>query len=161
MNRRRYGVAILLAASLLAGCDPDPVEMAAAGAAPVTRIPVGPIPGPGGDPELPPNPLAGSSTALTEGRRLFVRFNCAGCHGGHGGGGMGPSLRDITWRYGNSDAHIFDSIAAGRSMGMPAWGTLLPESEIWKLAAYVQSLNSPSEPSPPTVRVRDVPIEAE
>jgi cytochrome c oxidase cbb3-type subunit 3 len=62
---------------------------------------------------------------------------------------MGPSLRDRTWLYGNSDAHIFDSIAEGRARGMPAWGTKLPEDQIWKLVAYIQSLHTSREPQPP------------
>jgi hypothetical protein len=32
----------------------------------------------------------------------------------------GPSLRDPVWLYGSSDAQVFDSIAKGRSKGMPA-----------------------------------------
>jgi cytochrome c oxidase cbb3-type subunit 3 len=95
------------------------------------------------------NPFADNAVALTEGRTLFVQYNCAGCHGGHAGGGMGPSLRDVVWIYGNSDAHIFDSIAEGRAHGMPAWGTKLPQEQIWKLVAYIQSLRTPQEPQPP------------
>ena len=105
--------------------------------------------GPGTQGTLPRNPYADNAVALREGRKLFVQYNCAGCHGDHGGGGMGPSLRDRSWIYGNSDAHIFDSIAAGRAHGMPAWGTVLPEDLIWKLVAYIQSLRTPLEPEPP------------
>jgi cytochrome c oxidase cbb3-type subunit 3 len=111
---------------------------------------VGPIPG---APEtgLKPrtNPYTQDPIALAEGRRLFVWYNCYGCHGGHGGGGMGPSLRDVTWIYGNSDANIFNSVAEGRANGMPAWGTKLPEDQIWKIAAYIKSLRTPLEPQPP------------
>jgi cytochrome c oxidase cbb3-type subunit III len=63
---------------------------------------------------------------------------------------MGPSLRDKTWIYGDSDAEVFDSIAKGRANGMPAWGTKLPTKQIWELAGYVKSLNGPLEPNPPT-----------
>jgi cytochrome c oxidase cbb3-type subunit 3 len=62
---------------------------------------------------------------------------------------MGPSLRDPVWIYGASDAHVFSSIAEGRARGMPAWGTKLPEEQIWKLVAYVKSLRTPLEPDPP------------
>lgn len=105
--------------------------------------------GPGEPPQMLSNPLAEDPLALQEGRRLFVDFNCSGCHGGHGGGGMGPSLRDDTWIYGGSDAQIFDSIAVGRTQGMPAWGTRLPSRELWKLVAYIESLGSDHEPQPP------------
>jgi cytochrome c oxidase cbb3-type subunit III len=82
-----------------------------------------------------------------EGRKLFVRMNCAGCHGG---GGMGPSLRDVTWIYGGKAGEIFDSIAEGRAHGMPAWGTMLPHDYIWKLVAYIESMRKSWEPQPPT-----------
>ena len=87
--------------------------------------------------------------APTMGRRLFVTMNCSGCHGGRAGGGMGPSLRDTDWIYGNSDADIFSSIAQGRAHGMPAWGTRLPLDSIWMLVAYVVSLRTPGEPDAP------------
>lgn len=62
---------------------------------------------------------------------------------------MGPSLRDPAWLYGDSDAQVFNSIAEGRGKGMPAWGMKVPQDQIWKLAAYVKSLNSSLEPDPP------------
>jgi len=95
------------------------------------------------------NPLDGNARARQQGRELFVAFNCSGCHGGHGGGGMGPSLRDARWAYGASDAQIYDSIAAGRANGMPAWGFMLPQEEIWKLVAYIQSMRTADEPDAP------------
>lgn len=114
-------------------------------------IPVGPIPGPGQPAALPTNPYADNPVAIQDGRRLFLWFNCAGCHGGHAGGGMGPSLRDKDWIYGGDPAHIFDSILEGRAHGMPAWGTKIPEDQIWKLVAYIKSLRTPQEPDPPIV----------
>jgi len=129
--------------------DVPPQDVVAAGAPPTIRIPVGPLPGPAEPMPGPVNPYASDDVALMEGRRLFTRFNCEGCHGGHGGGGMGPSLRDRAWIYGNSDPAIFDSIAEGRAHGMPAWGVMLPQEQIWKLTAYVQSLGSPREPMAP------------
>ena len=95
------------------------------------------------------NPYATDAVALQDGRRLFDWYNCSGCHGGHAGGGMGPSLRDETWIYGNRDDQIFDSIAQGRSKGMPAWGTKIPEDQIWQLVAYIKSMRTPEEPDPP------------
>jgi mono/diheme cytochrome c family protein len=86
------------------------------------------------------NPYAGHEGAIEEGRFLYVRMNCAYCHGFDGTGGMGPDLTDRAWRYGGSDVDIFNSIYMGRGQGMPAWGPLLPDQQIWKLAAYVRSL---------------------
>jgi cytochrome c oxidase cbb3-type subunit III len=115
---------------------------------PAQRITVGPLPG-GSQPQPMANPLADDRVALTEGRRLFVDYNCYGCHGGHGGGGMGPSLRDPEWIYGGDAPHIYDSIAEGRAHGMPAWGTRLPAEQVWQLTAYIQSLGTRLEPEAP------------
>jgi cytochrome c oxidase cbb3-type subunit 3 len=138
-----------LAAGALAACDARPTGTAVAGARPTVEIPVGPLPGPEQFAPDAPNPYAGDRIALMEGRRLFVRMNCAGCHGGHAGGGMGPSLRDESWIYGSTDLAIFDSIAEGRAHGMPAWGMQLPREEVWKMVAYITSLRTPLEPEPP------------
>ena len=114
----------------------------------VVNQPLGPLPGPG---DIAPvaNPLGDDRVVLEEGRKLFVQYNCAGCHGGRAGGGMGPSLRDADWRYGSSPDRVFNSIAQGRGLGMPAWGTRLPEAEIWQIAAYIASLRTPREPEAP------------
>lgn len=122
-------------------------------------VAIGPVPGPGIEPELTANPYAGDPVALATGRKLFVLYNCAGCHGGHGGGGMGPSLRDEEWIYGNSDAHVFSSIASGRAHGMPAWGLKVPSQQIWKLVTYIKSMRTPLEPMPPDQTIPKPPFQ--
>jgi len=113
------------------------------------RTVVGPIPGP--DKRIPQlsNPFAGNKVAMGEGRQLFNRMNCSGCHGDHAGGGMGPSLRDVDWIYGNEDAQILSTIAEGRAHGMPAWGTKMGDDQIWKLVTYIKSLRTRNEPEAP------------
>lgn len=87
------------------------------------------------------NPFEGDEAAIAEGKKLWMKYNCYGCHGTSGGGGMGPSLVDGKWRYGSSDAEIFQSITEGRpAQGMPAFGEQIPEEERWKLIAYLRSL---------------------
>lgn len=148
----RIGI-FLLASSLLvcmAGCRSasGPNTVAMNGPA-ITANPVGPVPG---DPQhlvYSTNPYTNDPVALQDGRRLFNWYNCSGCHGGHAGGGMGPSLRDEVWFYGNRDDQIFDTIAHGRSNGMPAWGTKIPQDQIWQLVAYIKSMRTPMEPDPP------------
>jgi cytochrome c oxidase cbb3-type subunit 3 len=140
---------VLLAIAGMCACNRQPVESASSGALPPVQVPVGPLPGPTKATDLPKNPYYGNQVALYEGRKLFDQYNCSGCHGGHGGGGMGPSLRDKDWIYGSSDAHIFSSIAEGRAHGMPAWGTRIPDEQIWKLVAYIQSMRTSQEPDPP------------
>jgi cytochrome c oxidase cbb3-type subunit III len=111
--------------------------------------PVGPIPGAPQNVVYPTTPLAADPVALQDGRRLFDWYNCSGCHGGHAGGGMGPSLRDPVWLYGNRDDQIFDTIVHGRSHGMPAWGTKIPRQQVWELVAYIRSMGMANEPDPP------------
>jgi len=110
----------------------------------VLRAPEGPVPtlGVSQVKSAVRNPYAGKPGALEEGRFLYVRMNCAYCHGFAGKGGMGPDLTDKAWRYGGSDVDIFNSIYRGRAQGMPAWGSMLPETQIWELAAYVRALGS-------------------
>jgi len=142
---------LLILAIGAAGCQRAASgDQAVTGATPPILTPVGPVPGPASNPTRRENPFrANAASAAAEGRTLFVRYNCSGCHGGRAGGGMGPSLRDPVWFYGNSDAQIFSSIAEGRDQGMPAWGTMVTEEQTWKLVAYLQTLRTPDEPNPP------------
>ncbi|HEX4227572.1 MAG TPA: c-type cytochrome [Bryobacteraceae bacterium] len=146
----RAFIFIIATAFLLASyaCQTEPQQAAASTQPPVPTT-IGPVPGPPVSWAYRTNPLTGDMAALQEGRRLFDWYNCSGCHGGHAGGGMGPSLRDPVWIYGDQDAQIFDSIAEGRANGMPAWGTKIPEHQIWELVAYIKSLRTPQEPDPP------------
>jgi cytochrome c oxidase cbb3-type subunit 3 len=77
---------------------------------------------------------------LSEGKRLYMWFNCVGCHA-HGGGDSGPPLMDSTWRYGGRIEQIFESIQQGRPNGMPAFGGKIPPQQIWQLAGYVKSMS--------------------
>jgi len=134
-------------------------KSAAPGSAFPSATNVGPIPG--GLPEANESidPYSKDPVALQEGRRLFGWYNCSGCHGDHGGGGMGPSLRDDTWIYGDRDDQIFDTLVHGRSNGMPAWGSKIPEGQMWKLVAYIKSMRTPLEPEPPVVPAEEqIPI---
>ncbi len=149
MSRCRT-VLLLLLAMLAAGCDRlQPHANAAAGGMPPVPAAVGPVPGIGDVRQPLVNPLGQDATVVQDGRRLFVQMNCSGCHGGRAGGGMGPSLRDVDWLYGNRDDQVFASIAEGRANGMPAWGTRLPADQIWRIVAYVKSMRTEREPDKP------------
>jgi cytochrome c oxidase cbb3-type subunit III len=137
-------------------CGQPPPSGGTAKTAPPTTT-VGQVPGPqppaqqtSVNPPSSPNPFSQNRTAMVEGRQLFVRFNCSGCHGGRAGGGMGPSLRDVDWIYGNDDARIYGSIAEGRAHGMPAWQSRMTPDQIWKLVTYIKSLRTSNEPNAPT-----------
>jgi cytochrome c oxidase cbb3-type subunit 3 len=149
----RFGVLrsalVISGVFILPACSPPPGDIRQSSAPAPIRTPIGPIPGAGGVQPGPPNPFDGDRAAIGEGRRLFTQFNCAGCHGDHAGGGMGPSLRDEDWIYGNADAHIFSSITEGRAKGMPAWQSKLTEDQTWRLVAYIKALRTRNEPEPP------------
>ena len=81
----------------------------------------------------------GNSYAIGQGKLLYTAYNCAGCHA-QGGGGRGPALMDADWIYGAEPENVFTSIARGRPNGMPAFGTRIPEYQMWQLVAYVRSM---------------------
>jgi cytochrome c oxidase cbb3-type subunit 3 len=85
------------------------------------------------------NPLEGDYKAVQEGRRLYNWMNCKGCHG-EGGGGIGPTLWDDQWKYGGRAIDIAESILYGRPDGMPAFAGQIPDENLWRIVAYVQSL---------------------
>lgn len=86
------------------------------------------------------SPVEGNVHAIGEGLRVYRWFNCDGCHGSIGGGSIGPPLRDDSWIYGGRPENIYQSILQGRPQGMPAFLNRIPEEQLWKLVAYVQSL---------------------
>jgi cytochrome c oxidase cbb3-type subunit 3 len=86
------------------------------------------------------SPYDENAYAIGEGQRLFEWFNCSGCHA-HGGGGIGPALMDAQWIYGKAPEQIFSTIVQGRPNGMPAFGSRIPNQQVWQLVAYVRSLS--------------------
>ncbi|RZI84678.1 MAG: c-type cytochrome [Rubrivivax sp.] len=102
------------------------------------------------DPPPPPSVSAAASTklvqqsyeenayAVSQGKRLFRWYNCAGCHG-NGGGNMGPPLMDDEWLYGSEPAQIATTILEGRPKGMPGFKGRIPLDQVWQITAYVRS----------------------
>jgi cytochrome c oxidase cbb3-type subunit 3 len=120
------------------------------------------FPGGGQPPALDPNgaKYAGNAQAIAEGKRLFDWYNCSGCHF-HGAGGIGPSLIDSTWAYGDKIDQIYASIYQGRPNGMPSWGAKLSPTEIWELAAYIRDGADKAKSIPiPTTPTEATPIGA-
>jgi cytochrome c oxidase cbb3-type subunit 3 len=89
------------------------------------------------------SPYNGNAWAISEGKRLFTHFNCAGCHA-NGGGGIGPALMDDEWIYGFDAANIFATIVEGRPDGMPTFRGKITEDQIWQIVAYVESMSGHS-----------------
>jgi cytochrome c oxidase cbb3-type subunit 3 len=86
------------------------------------------------------SPFALDEQVVTIGSQLYLSYNCVDCHGMDGSGAMGPSLADGRWRYGGTPAEVFESIYQGRPEGMPAWGSRISDADVWRLVAYVRSL---------------------
>jgi len=105
-----------------------------------SHIAAGGMPPAGGDLH---NPHAGDAAVAKSGATLFTAMNCDGCHGGEGVGWVGPSLADGRWRYGGSDAEVFNSIYFGRPKGMPAFGGAMGADGVWTLVTYLRSLPPP------------------
>ena len=134
-QRRIFGVMAMMAIAVPAWSAPAPEE-------PAALVPLGDTAG-SSELRLPgtlTNPFEGQPAAVTEGRRLFTKMNCAGCHNYDGSGGMGPDLTDHYWRYGGTPVAVFKTLWEGRPQGMPAWSGALPPDELWKLVTFIQSL---------------------
>jgi cytochrome c oxidase cbb3-type subunit 3 len=110
-------------------------------AAALLRVPVtGIVPGERAvAPEIK-NPLENDPDAASRGMKAFETFNCSGCHASNGAGGMGPALSNDQWIHRSSPANIYLTIVQGRANGMPAFGTMLPDSTIWELVSYIQNI---------------------
>lgn len=80
---------------------------------------------------------------IAAGREKFVP-TCAYCHGQEGDSGKNRPFRERSdW----DPELIFDTIANGRQRGsnvMPAWGGSIAEEEIWRIVAYIKSLEGKS-----------------
>lgn len=124
---------------------------------------------PGAAPSRPAikNPAQGDTQAANRGMKYFISMNCIGCHADNGGGGMGPALSNSIFIYGSQPENIFLSIYQGRPNGMPAWGSVLPDSVIWDLVTYIGKISNEPTPewgrtfsqSPPSPQKEQVPAE--
>jgi cytochrome c oxidase cbb3-type subunit 3 len=87
------------------------------------------------------SPVESDPQAVERGKKYFTGFNCVGCHAANGAGGMAPSLSNRFFKFGDQPAQMYNVIAHGAPLGMPAWGTILPSSAIWDIIAYIQSIS--------------------
>jgi cytochrome c oxidase cbb3-type subunit III len=89
------------------------------------------------------NPYAGDPASAQQGKALFHVMNCDGCHSTSGEGFQAPSIITGRWRYGGTDAAVFETIFYGRPRGMPAFGGVLPPELTWKLVTFLRSVSPP------------------
>jgi mono/diheme cytochrome c family protein len=99
------------------------------------------------------NPLHDDPEALARGTDAY-RALCIQCHG-ESGQGDGPEAKGFDPPPGDlsrpemgerSDGYLYWRIADGGSFEpfnslMPAWGTLLSDTEIWELVSYLRTLS--------------------
>ena len=87
------------------------------------------------------NPYEANPQRIAEGGKLFIAYNCLDCHGADGSGAMGPSLQDGRWHFGGTPGDVFQSIYEGRPDGMPSWGGRIPDDQIRRLVANIETLS--------------------
>lgn len=99
---------------------------------------------------------------VAKGHKIFNRF-CASCHGEEGNGtgynavNLDPAPRDLTdgeedYMVKLSNDEIFEVLEIGGygvdlSAGMPVWGKVFSEEQLWSLVAFVRTLHK-NEASP-------------
>jgi len=105
------------------------------------------------------NPLTITPELIEEGKALYQAKTCGACHGGNGGGIHCPSLRNDAWIYGSDDDTLFRIVAVGSEAmlangysrsdkekhagPMPSFsGMITDEQELWKIIAYIRSLQA-------------------
>ena len=82
--------------------------------------------------------LANDEQAMKVGGRLFVTY-CSVCHATNAKGTPGfPNLTDTHWRWGGEPEDIKASIEHGRTGIMPGWGSVIGESGVKNVAAFVR-----------------------
>ncbi len=89
--------------------------------------------GPGGGQVLDLGPTTG---AAAEGRKLWLRLNCAGCHGAHDEGGMARSIRD-------EGDDVSEAVLKGEGQGMPSFKGRVTAKDLRNLQSYLRSLCNP------------------
>ncbi len=95
------------------------------------------------------NPLAGDERAVEDGRKLYLQ-RCALCHGNNGTGrgpaafGMKPKPLDFSHAEhmeAVTDGQLYWAIQHGSpGTPMPAWKSVMNEREIWKIVAFIRTL---------------------
>jgi len=76
-----------------------------------------------------------SAADLEAGKALYDN-NCVACHAADGAGGVGESLIDDKWIYGNTPAKIYDVINNGVG-AMPGYKTQMNELEKKQVTSYI------------------------
>lgn len=92
------------------------------------------------------NPLKGNASATENGKVLYQK-NCSVCHGSTGKGdgiaasglAVAPADHTSLLVQGESDGSLFYDISGGHAP-MPAYKTILTETQHWELVNYIRTL---------------------
>jgi cytochrome c oxidase cbb3-type subunit III len=88
-----------------------------------------------------------SPDKLKSGNAVYTG-KCAACHGDVGQGLIGPNLTDDYWVHGGTLSEIAAIIRDGvAEKGMPPWGAILSEDELYDVTAYIRSLRGSNPPN--------------
>jgi glucose/arabinose dehydrogenase/cytochrome c5 len=87
------------------------------------------------------NPLAGQSSAIAAGKKLYAQ-NCSSCHGA-GGEGTGniPALKSGPTQSAKDGAVFWFITKGSPDNGMPAWGGL-SVTQRWQIVSYLKAMNT-------------------
>lgn len=98
----------------------------------------------------PANPVPTSDASIKAGRAVYGTW-CRSCHGlqGRGDGIAAPegtkpaNLTDAEWKYGSSDAEIFNNIRKGIKpfTAMKPQPASLSDTDIWNAVNFIRSLS--------------------
>ncbi|MFK8048232.1 MAG: cytochrome-c oxidase, cbb3-type subunit III [Halioglobus sp.] len=90
---------------------------------------------------MPVSDIASDPVVRKMGQRMFGN-NCAQCHGADAKGRYGfPNLTDDDWLFGGSPDNIKAVIREGRQGAMPAWGSIIGDSGVTEVTAYLIAKN--------------------
>jgi hypothetical protein len=104
------------------------------------------------------SPLPDTPKVLAFGKATYEIY-CEGCHGPAGDGQGHVALKfsvpvvsiAVPVVQAQTDGELFWKISNGRG-AMPAWSTLLPEEDRWRLTLYIRKLAAPSADGAPAAR---------
>jgi mono/diheme cytochrome c family protein len=100
--------------------------------------------------------------------KQFRLPGCNECHGGTGGGGICPALTQGVWFWGNTDDVLFRLVTLGsvdlekegykrltygtvHAPMPPMGGTIKTSDQLWKIIAFIRSINPPGSNPPDKV----------
>jgi mono/diheme cytochrome c family protein len=87
--------------------------------------------------------IRGQLDSISEGRRAYLEFNCAGCHGDSAGGAMGPGIK------GAEQGDVQEAVLQGdaKEGGMPSFKGCVTSTDVKNIAAYLNAVGGKNAPT--------------